>query len=272
MEFHHHLVNGLDLLQAEGFTDAGAVHAFSTRKGGVSTGYLSSLNLGPSRGDDPENVRENYRRFAAAVGVVLENVVLSHQVHQDNVRTCTMADAGKGLFRPRDYDADGLITDVPGLPLVIFSADCIPVLLYDPVRRAVGACHAGWRGTAMGIARKTVERMCSVYGCSPDNLRCAIGPGISRCCFETNADVPEEMRRVLGAEAEPFIDTLDNGKFKVDLKGINGYWLEKAGVSAEKIVISDDCTTCRPDIYWSHRITGFDRGVQAAVIQLVEEL
>lgn len=261
--------NGLDWLSAEGFTDSGAVHGFSTRLGGVSEGCLSSLNLGIARGDREENVRENYRRFCGAIGAKAEGMVFSHQVHLDEVRVCTMADAGKGLDAPRDYDADGLITDIPGLPLVIFSADCIPILLYDPVRRIVGGCHAGWRGTAMGIAGKTVRRMREVYGCAPENIRCAIGAGISRCCFETHADVPEAMREALGKDAEPFIDTLPNGKFRVDLKAINGYWLEKAGVSSEKIVISDDCTSCHPDIYWSHRHTGPARGSMAAVIQLL---
>lgn len=268
MNFQHNFVNGLDLLQANGFTDKNAVHAFSTRQGGVSRDHLSSLNLGIGRGDELENVRENYRRWCSAIGADDKNMVFSKQVHLDNVRVCTAADAGKGLDRERDYEADGLITDVPGLALVIFSADCIPILLYDPVRKVVGGCHAGWRGTAQGIAGKTVRRMQEVYGCDPADIRCAIGAGISRCCFETHADVPTAMRAVLEADAEPFIDNLPNGKFRVDLKGINGYWLEKAGVSSSKIVISHDCTSCRREIYWSHRHTGSARGSMAAVIQL----
>ncbi len=261
---------GLDWLSAEGLTDGNAVHGFSTRLGGISEGHLASLNLGIARGDDPANVRENYRRFCGALGAQMDIMVFSHQVHGDEIRVCTLADAGKGLDRPRDYEADGLVTDIPGLPLVIFSADCIPILLYDPVRRVVGACHAGWRGTALGIAGKTVRTMAAVYGCRPADIRCAIGPGISRCCFETHGDVPQAMERAMGAAAAaPFIDPLPSGKFRVDLKGINGYWLEKAGVLPEKIVISDDCTSCHPDIYWSHRHTGPARGSMAAMIQLL---
>lgn len=266
---HHKTPEGLDWLAAEGLTEGCAVHAFSTRLGGVSTGHLASLNLGIARGDDPENVRENYRRWSAAVGFDAAKMVFSHQVHRDEIRVCTMADAGKGLDRPRDYEADGLITDVPGLPLVIFSADCIPILLCDPVRRVVGGCHAGWRGTALGIAGKTVRRMREVYGCNPADIRCAIGPGISRCCFETHADVPEAMAAAIGSEAARFIDPTGEGKYRVNLKSINGYWLEKAGISPKKIVISDDCTACHPDIYWSHRHTGAARGSMAAVIQLL---
>lgn len=268
MQFVHNFTNGLDLHQAEGFTDNNAVHAFSTRQGGVSTGPLSSLNLGIDRGDSFQNVRENCRRFCAAIGADDKKLVMSKQVHEDNVRVCTMADAGKGLDRPRDYEADGLVTDVPGLPLMIFSADCIPILFYDPVRRVVAACHGGWRGTVMGIAGKTAAKMIAIYGCHPENIRVAIGPGISRCCFETHADVPEAMRAAIGGDAERFIQSLPTGKFLVDLKGMNEYWAEKAGILPDKIVISDDCTACHPDIYWSHRHTGSARGSLAAVIQL----
>lgn len=270
MKFKHTFYeNGIDLYQAEGLTDEGAVHAFSTRSGGVSKGALSSLNLGIGRGDKLDNVRENYRRWCSVIGADETKLVFSKQVHLDNVRACTMEDAGKGLDRERDYEADGLITNEKGLALVIFSADCIPILLYDPVKRVIGGCHAGWRGTAMGIAGKTVHKMQEVYGCDPKDIRCAIGAGISRCCFETHDDVPNAMRQALGAQAERFIDTLPNGKFKVDLKAINGYWLENAGVCRQKIVISDDCTSCHRDIYWSHRHTGADRGSMAAIIQLI---
>jgi YfiH family protein len=265
---HKQTETGPELLQAVGLTDAHAVHCFTTRKGGVSTGPLSSLNLGPSRGDRPESVAENFRRVCAALGTKPEGLVLSHQVHRDNVRVCTAADAGKGYCTVRDYDADGLVTDVPGLTLTIFGADCIPILFYDPVRRVVGACHGGWRGTALDIAGKTVRRLREVYGTNPTDLRCAIGPGICPKCFETDPDVPEALREALGPVCEPCITPLGHGRFQVDLKGIHRRCLEKAGVLAEKIVISDDCTACRPDIYWSHRVAGDRRGVQAALIAL----
>lgn len=270
MQFSHHITpSGLDWLAAEGFTDSGALHGFSTRRGGVSPAPWDSLNLGISRGDDPGRVRENCRRFCAAIGGAdADRLVMSHQVHLSHVRACTEEDAGKGLDKPRDYDADGLMTDVPGLPLMIFSADCIPVLFYDPVRRVVAACHAGWRGTAQGIVGETVRRLRAVYGCRAENLRCAIGPGISRCCFETHGEVPEAMRASIGAEAEPFIDALGGGRFRVDLKGINALRAEKAGVPAGNIVISDDCTCCKHTLYWSHRLVGAARGTMAAVIQL----
>ncbi len=269
MKFYHTVnANGLDLLHAEGLTDTHAVHAFTTRLGGVSTGHLSSLNLGPSRGDDPEHVRENYRRICRVLGTDPAGLVLSHQVHRDNIRVCTAADAGKGLWRQRDYDADGLVTDVRGLTLTIFGADCIPILFYDPVRRAVGACHGGWRGAALDIAGKTVQTMAEAFGTAPGDLRCAIGPGICPKCFETDEDVPQAMEAALGREVRPFAAALGGGRYQVDLKRIHRHCLEEAGVSPEKIVISDDCTACRPELYWSHRIVGDRRGVQCALIAL----
>ncbi len=263
-------VNGLVYLTADGIqSDGGAAHGFSTRLGGVSEGIYASLNLGTSRGDAPEHVRENYRRFCAAVGTDPDKLVFSCQVHGCGVRVVTTADTGKGLNRPVDYEADALITDVPGLALTVFSADCLPILLYDPVRRAVGAVHAGWRGTSLGIVTRTVERMNDCFGCRREDILAAIGPGISKCCFETHEDVPNAMTEALGASALQFIEVLPTGKFRLDLKGLNAKRLEAAGVLEEHIAVSPDCTACMPEKYWSHRVTQGKRGSQAAMIALV---
>lgn len=257
--------NGLTYLQSD-LISGGVRHGFSTRLGGVSPAPWGSLNLGVSRGDEIANVRENYRRFCAAIGVNEKNVVLSQQTHGDTVRRVTAEDRGKGLWRDRDYTGvDGLITDVPHTPLTVFSADCNVILLYDPVGRAVGACHAGWRGTALGIAAKTVAEMAAAYGCAPQNLRAAIGPAIGKCCFETDGDVPQALRNALGDDAEPYMDW--NGqKWHIDLRSINALWLRRAGV--ERIDVSTDCTMCRQDLYWSHRLVGNARGAQVAMISL----
>ena len=191
-----------------------------------------------------------------------------NETAQWTIKDGTAADAGKGLWTPRDYDsADALITDVPGLPLVVFSADCNVILLYDPVRRAVGAAHAGWRGTAAGIAGKTVRAMRDAYGCDPADIRAAIGPAIGPCCFETDNDVPDALREVLGDEAAPFM-TWNGRKWHIDLKAVNALWLRKAGVT--RIDTCADCTFCRTGLYWSHRKTGLRRGEQAALIALRE--
>lgn len=244
---------------------SGAAHCFSTRFGGVSEGHLASLNLGTHRGDAPENVRENYRILGDAVGFRPEQTVFTKQVHSDIVERVGKADCGRGLLREAEHPCDGLITDEPDVALTVFSADCTPILLFDPVRRAVGAVHAGWRGTAAGIAAKAAEAMCAELGCKAENLRAAIGPCIAQCCFETDADVPEAMLTALGHEAEEFIRPVGE-KYYVNLKALNAVWLGRAGVT--QIDISDDCTACRPERFWSHRRVGNRRGSLAAVIML----
>lgn len=250
-------------------TWSGAPHGFSTRLGGVSPAPWSSLNLGANRGDDPAHVRENFSRFCTALGTNVHALVKNHQVHSDRVRSVTQADVFTDPAAPGVFEADGLVTDVPGVCLTIFSGDCIPVLLYDPVRRCVAAAHAGWRGTAAGIAARAVEAMVKHYGCQTDHILAAIGPGIGPCCFETHADVPDALEANLGQDALPFIRPLStNGKFQVDLKGVNARWLEKAGVPSHHIAISAACTACQLDEFWSHRIQGGQRGSMAAMIQL----
>ena len=163
MSFLAHEENGLFIKTSTVLS--GVRHGFSTRIGGVSPAPWDSLNLGVGRGDDMDRVRENYRRFCAALGVDGHRAVLSKQVHEDNVRHVTAEDCGKGLFRDRDYTSvDAMVTDTPGIPLVVFSADCGIILLHDPVHGAVGAAHAGWRGAAGGIVYKTVRRMQELFG------------------------------------------------------------------------------------------------------------
>ena len=199
MNIIEHNKNGLVYLTADGFEAAGGVaHGFSTRLGGVSEGIYATLNLGMNRGDAPDRVRENYRRFCAAIGADMGNIVCASQVHGDTVRTVTAADLGIGLDEPEPWQADGLVTDIPGVTRAVYSADCLPILLYDPVHRAIAAIHSGWRGTALGIVQKTVEAMGCAFGTSPAHLRAAIGPCISQCCFETDYDVPSAMIRALG--------------------------------------------------------------------------
>lgn len=248
----------LEYLAARGIS---VPHGFTTRLGGVSTGTLDSLNLGMNRGDDPANVAENYRRLAQAIGFDPDRLVLTRQIHSDLVRTVTRADC-LGLDH-RDYPAcDALVTADPGVTLVVFTADCTPVLLHDPVTGTVAAAHAGWRGTAADIAGKTAEAMVAL-GCDPGNIRAAIGPNIGLCHFETDEEVPRAMLDTFGSAAATYIRPRGE-KFLLDLKQINALALRRAGV--EQIEISRDCTYCRPDRYWSHRYTAGERGAQGALI------
>lgn len=237
-------------------------HGFTTRRGGVSTGVLDSLNLGMNRGDLPENVVENYRRLGAAIGFDPAMAVLTRQTHSAIVRPVTRADCN-GLDHRNYPECDGLVTNDAGVALVIFTADCTPILLHDPVTGAVGAAHAGWRGTAADIAGKTVTAMVENFGAKAEHIRAAIGPNIGLCHFETDSDVPRAMLAAFGEEIAPCIEK--NGeKYHLDLKKINAFALRRAGVV--QIDISGDCTFCQPDLFWSHRFTKGARGSQGAVI------
>ena len=251
--------------------DARLVHGFSTRLGGVSKGRFASLNFRAS-GPEPDQrdlVQENYRRFCAALGADPAGLVLSKQVHEDTVRHVTAADRGKGFLTPSDYTADALVTDVPGISLMVFSADCIILLFHDPVAGCVGACHAGWRGTALDLPAKTVKEMGRLFGSKAADVRAAVGAGIGPCCFETHDDVPDAMRAAFGGGVEAYIRPR-GGKWTVDLKAVNAWRLREAGVAEEHIDICPACTACHTELYWSHRVTGDKRGVQGALIGLAE--
>ncbi len=238
-------------------------HCFTTRFGGVSQGHLASLNIGIHRGDEWPNVLKNYEILGNSLGFDIKNTVLSHQTHTDTVRVVTAADAGAGLFAPELPECDALITNVPGLALTVFTADCTPILLWDGVTGAVGAVHAGWRGTAASIAGKTVNAMAASFGTRPENIRAVIGPNIGQCCFETHEDVAQAMWASFGNEAADCIRQ-SGDKFHIDLKRINALVLRRAGVRC--MDICTDCTACQSDRYWSHRITGGVRGSQGAII------
>ncbi len=263
MAFRMNQVGALEYSTAECLE--GAVHCFSTRLGGVSKDHTASLNLFVSHGDTEENVRQNYRILGDAVGFTPDQTVFTKQRHTDIIRVVTQANCGEGLDREVPEICDGQITDCPGVTLVTFSADCTPILLFDPVRRAVGAVHAGWRGTAQGIAAKTVDAMVREFGCQREDIRAAIGPCISKCCFETDEDVPHAMLDALGPKAVSAF-TQTGEKYHVDLKFCNALWLQRAGVC--ELDISPDCTACDLDRYWSHRKMGDLRGSLAGIIML----
>jgi len=249
----------LEYLAADGLT---VPHCFTTRFGGVSAGHLASLNLGMNRDPHPEHVVKNFYILADALGFDPEKLVLTRQTHSDIVRAVTHADAAG--FDNHDYpECDALVTNDPGTALCIFTADCTPVLLYDPVTGAVGAAHAGWRGTVSRIAAKTALEMERLFGSRRSDLRAAIGPNIGMCCFETDRDVPEAILAAYGEAAAPFL-TQKGEKFYIDLKAVNALCLQQIGVT--HIEISDACTACAPDRFWSHRVTRGLRGSQGAII------
>ena len=259
MSFQKHEQNGLVWFTADALN--AVPHGFSTRRGGVSPAPWDSLNLRPSQGDGPEALWENYHRFFAALGLNESRAVLSQQTHTANIRRVTAADAGKGLLRPRDYtDVDALITDEPGLSLTVFSADCGTVLLYDPVRQAIGAVHAGWRGTVNFIVGRTLEQMRTVYGTEGSEVVACIGPGISLESFEVGDEVYDTFRlNGFDMSRISFRHSVTH-KYHIDLWEANRQQLLDFGVPGVQIEIADICTYIRHEDFFSARRLGIKSG------------
>ncbi len=246
------------------------ITGFSTRFGGVSKGYLKSMNLSFSRGDDPECVMENHRWFAEAVGYDYRRLVFSDQVHDTKIRVVTEEDAGKGIVTERDFSGiDGLVTDVPGIALMTFYADCVPLFFYDPVKNVIGTAHSGWRGTVAGIGIRMIDTMREMYGSRPEDIVCAIGPSICKDCYEVSEDVAEAFRAVYTEEEVASILTdKKDGKYQLDLHGACYYNFLRAGVLPSHVTLPDLCTCCNPDLFFSHRATNGKRGNLGAVMML----
>ena len=249
-------------------------HLFSTRLGGVSRGCYGESNFSYTRGDLREAVDENYRRVAQILGHgrTLDDFVSTYQTHTTNVRLVTEEDRGKGTVRQRDYtDMDGLITDVPGIILVTYHADCTPLYFVDPVHRAIGLSHSGWKGTAGRMGQKTLEAMNRAFGTRPEDCICGIGPSICGDCYEIGEDVAQIFR-------DSFADTdllqkqilraKENGKYLLNLWQANRMILENAGVPSAQISVTDICTCCNPEYLFSHRKAHEKRGNLAAFLTL----
>lgn len=245
-------------------------HGFSTRLGGVSQGIYASMNLSFSRGDEREAVLENYRRIAEAIGFDWENIVTSDQTHTTNVRVVTESDRGCGLTKPRPYrDVDGMITDVPGLVLATFYADCVPLYLVDPVKKAIGLSHSGWKGTAGKIGLATVQAMQREYGTDPKDLVAAVGPSICQECYEVGGDVIGEFEKAFPKEQwDRLFYHKPNGKYQLDLWEANRQIFLEAGVAAERIILPGICTCCNPQFLFSHRASKGKRGNLGAFLTL----
>lgn len=257
------------------FQNTGLVkHGFSTRMGGVSGGCYSSLNLSFTRGDKEEDVRENFRRIGEAVGVRCEDMVFTQQTHTVNVRMATEEDRGMGLLRPRSYtDVDGLVTNVPGLCLVTFFADCVPLYFVDPVKKAIGLSHSGWRGTVGKIGKITVEMMQEKYGSDPADILAAVGPSICQDCYEVSEDVIGQFREYFDEKdwAALFYGKED-GKYQLNLWKANEIVFREAGIRKEHIAVTNLCTHCNSKLLYSHRAAGDKRGNLCAFLALKEEI
>ena len=244
-------------------------HCFTTRYGGVSEGIFSSLNLSFSRGDVKEDVEENYRRVAEILGTDCAHLVCSDQTHTTNVRLVTKADAGKGVIGPRDYtDVDGLITEIPGLTLVTFYADCVPLYFVDPVHHAIGLSHSGWRGTVARMGKCTLEAMHEAFGTEASDVYCAIGPSICQDCYEVSEDVAEQFMQAFPEHESELLIAKENGKYQLDLWKANEIVLLDAGVQKAHMEVTDVCTCCNPELLFSHRASHGKRGNLGAFLCL----
>lgn len=250
------------------------VHGFSTRIGGVSRNEFAAMNLGFHRGDSEMLVSENYYRFAEAFDVPIQNFVAGDQKHHTNIRHVDIWHKGSGIWKPSDVqDIDGLCTDMPGLPLIVYCADCVPLYFYDPVNQAIGLAHAGWKGTAAGMGSAMVEKMAEDFGTDPSRLLVGIGPSISPGAFEVDQPVANVFLALPGADAFVFEAPGDpqRNKHHVDLWACNRENLRQAGVPPENISLGGVCTMEHSDLLFSHRKTRGARGSNAALLCLMDD-
>lgn len=243
-------------------------HGFSTRIGGVSEGIYASLNLGMNRGDDKDKVIKNWDLFLDKAKIKNRAFVCGNQIHGNNVHIATKKDLRPAYGPGELIDADGYVTNEPNVPLAIFTADCVPILLEDSVAKCVGAVHSGWRSTVSDIEGEAIKKL-KMLGSNPENVKVAIGPAIDICCFEVGKEVCDGIDNLLGKDAaKSFYYLKDNGKYMLDLRGVVKKRFTQLGVLDKNIEIVGDCTMCHPEKYWSHRYTKGIRGSLACVIEL----
>ncbi len=243
------------------------VHGFTTRLDGVSPEPYKSLNLAFHVGDDPAHVVENREILLGDIGFSLDQMICARQVHGDHVAVATLAEKGRGStdYESAVPDSDGLVTQQKGLLLSLYFADCVPILLYDPVKVAIGVVHAGWKGTTLQIVRRAVEKMGATYGSRPENMAAAIGPAIGGCCYEVSEEVVRQLEKTTSASAGL---RMQEDHWYADLKAINGEQLGEAGLDKANIEIMPYCTSCRNDLFFSHRKEKGRTGRQGAFIAL----
>lgn len=245
-------------------------HLFTTRMGGVSKDIYSSMNLSYNRGDDKGAVDENYNRIAAVFHSSPNQIVCSDQTHTTNVRLVTAKDCGKGVTKQKDFsDIDGLITDEPGIILVTFYADCVPLFFIDTEHKAIGLSHSGWKGTVNKMGACTLRAMKDAFGTKPEAVKAAIGPSICQDCYEISEDVAVQFNELFtNCSKEILMPGKEKGKYQLNLWEANRQILIQEGVLAENMAVTDICTCCNPHYLFSHRASNGKRGNLAAMMEL----
>lgn len=265
------LINTRDNLKYITFKNlelAGLVrHCFTTKLGGVSEGFYSSMNMGFGRGEEEAKVKKNYEIICDAIGIKTDDLVFSKQTHTNNVLCVTAKNKGTGFTKPSFSDIDGLITNEPNVALVTQYADCTPLLFLDPQKKVIAASHSGWRGTVKQIGAVTVEKMKSEFGCNPSDILAVIGPSICENCYEVDTPVYNEFKK-LPISLDDVFKQKDIDHYMLNLKLANKKILLNAGLKEENIELCDICTACNSDELYSHRKSGVNRGNLAAIIEL----
>ncbi|SFS84681.1 peptidoglycan editing factor PgeF [Paenibacillus sp. BC26] len=253
----------------------GLTVGFSGREGGVSGAPWQSLNCGLHVGDAPDDVVRNRSLLAETLGWPFEAWTCAEQVHGNHVHIVEADDRGKGRAS-RDSsitDADALVTDQKNILLTSFYADCVPLYFFDPVREVIALAHAGWKGTVLEIARLTVERMVSTFGCDAASIQAAIGPSIGMCCYEVNDVVLDRVLPLiadLNANPADMVEPTSEGKARINLKELNRQIMIKAGILPSRIECSEWCTGCATNLFFSHRVEGGSTGRMVSWIGMKE--
>lgn len=256
--------NNVKFLQSELLAKHNIIHGFSLRSGGVSEGEYASLNVGLRRGDNPFNAIKNIEICADSLRLNKEKITLTYQTHTNNVAFVCEEDVGKGIFKQWNEGVDGIVTDLVNVPLMCYSADCVPILLYDPKAKMIGAVHGGWRGTKEKIVKNAIKLMCE-KGSRSEDIIAFIGPAIGLCCYEVSEDVGE-------AFMEDFPERVvkkENGKYMIDLKNITKDQLLSMGLKEENVENCEVCTSCDNELFFSHRRQNGKSGLLGGFIQMI---
>lgn len=261
---HEDLTENIDTLKSSLIS---CPHGFSTRTGGVSDGMFATLNLGMNRGDERVRVIENWNRFLHSAGIYQKDFVCGKQVHGNKVHIAKASDLRPAYGKGEMNECDGYITNLKNVPLAIFTADCVPLLLEDDKAHVIGAIHCGWRSTVSDIEKNAIDAFVSL-GSTPSDIHAAIGPAIDKCCFEVGGEVVDAVRGLINDATNEYVTAKSDGKYMLDLRGVVRHRLITLGLNGENIELVGGCTMCHPDRYFSHRYTKGNRGSLACVISM----
>ncbi|HBG08093.1 MAG: laccase [Geobacteraceae bacterium GWC2_58_44] len=244
-----------------------AMAGFTTRHEGVSRPPYNSLNLGSNTLDSPHSVEGNRSLLARSIGTTLDRFLTVTQVHGTDLLVIDTPNPEFSHFLK--LECDGIVTNQPGIMIAVCVADCVPILLHDPSKGVVAALHAGWQGTVGNIAGKGIEAMATMFGCNRKDIRAAVGPSISACCYEVDAPVRDAFKKS-GAAWDLFTQEKGEGKWMLDLAAANRQLLSDAGLAPGQIESQELCVCCNQELFFSYRRDGGDTGRQVGFIMLAD--